>query len=353
MGQTKARGERHEKDDRFAIDDRTQFVLGWSNEDKIRVLKAAAHRLERRMGDMGGVIARLESERRSLEERLKIAGQLKVYASFPDLDWQSVALEIEQLETERRQLEVGSDMLRVLRGQLATTEEALAEIAARLDTLNSEHGSLGEKRRALADLLADLDARTVAVAPETRCDVWPRLDEMREGVLGDHRLTVESCEGSEKRVRDWLQARIDAEDKKIARLREAIVKAMQAYRAEYPAETREVDDTVDSGPEYRQMLDELRSDGLPRFEARFKALLNENTIREVAGFQSQLSRERQLIRERIELINESLREIDYNTGRYIELVVEQSLDQEVRQFVLDLRGCTEGALTGSDDAEYS
>jgi uncharacterized protein YPO0396 len=52
------------------------------------------------------------------------------------------------------------------------------------------------------------------------------------------------------------------------------------------------------------------------------------------------------------LINQSLREIDYNTGRYI-LVVEQSLDQEVRQFILDLRGRTEGTLTGSEDSEYS
>jgi uncharacterized protein YPO0396 len=353
MGQTKARGERHEKDDRFAIDDRTQFVLGWSNADKIRALKAAAQRLEHRMADRGGVVAGLEDERRSLDERLRIAGQLTVYASFPDLDWQSVALDIQQLETERRQLEAGSDMLRVLRGQLGATEEALAEIAARLDALNSEQGSVSAKRQALADALGDLDARIANVTPEAKRDLWPRLDEMREAVLADHRLTVESCEGSEKRVRDLLQSRIDAEDKKIARLREAIVKAMQAYRAEYPAETREVDDTVESAPDYRRMLDELRSDGLPQYEARFKALLNENTIREIAGFQSQLMRERQLIRERIALINGSLREIDYNTGRYIELVIEQSLDQEVRQFIQDLRGCTEGALTGSEDAEYS
>ena len=53
-------------------------------------------------------------------------------------------------------------------------------------------------------------------------------------------------------------------------------------------------------------LSRLQSDDLPRFEARFKELLNENTIREVANFQSQLSRERQLIKERIACINESL-----------------------------------------------
>ena len=36
------------------------------------------------------------------------------------------------------------------------------------------------------------------------------------------------------------------------------------------------------------MLAQLQADDLPRFEARFKELLNENTIREVANFQSQL-----------------------------------------------------------------
>jgi hypothetical protein len=47
----------------------------------------------------------------------------------------------------------------------------------------------------------------------------------------------------------------------------------------------------------------------PYFETRFKELLNENTIREIANFQSQLHLERQSIRERIEKINASLHEI--------------------------------------------
>ncbi len=72
---------------------------------------------------------------------------------------------------------------------------------------------------------------------------------------------------------------------------------------------------MESAPEYRKMLVDLLADGLPRFEARFKELLNENTIREIANFQSQLHLERQSIRERIEKINGSLHEIDYNPNR--------------------------------------
>jgi uncharacterized protein YPO0396 len=107
-------------------------------------------------------------------------------------------------------------------------------------------------------------------------------------------------------MRQWLQARIDAEDKKITRLRDKIIEAMRAYKTDFPLETQEVDVSVDAAGEYRAMLDKLISDDLPRFEARFKELLNINTINEVVNFQGQLARERETIRERIDHINVSL-----------------------------------------------
>ncbi len=101
------------------------------------------------------------------------------------------------------------------------------------------------------------------------------------------------------------------------------------------------------------MLADLQADDLPRFEARFKELLNENTIREVANFQSQLYRERETIKERIAQINDSLTQIDYNPGRYIKLEAQPTQDADIRDFQTELRTCTEGALTGSEDEQYS
>lgn len=154
-------------------------------------------------------------------------------------------------------------------------------------------------------------------------------------------------------MREWLQSRIDAENQRINRLIERIAKAMEAYRRLYPLDTQELDASVAAGGEYRAMLDRLVSDDLPQFEARFKELLNENTIREVANFQSQLNRERQTVRERIDSINRSLREIDYNPGRYIVLEAEPTGDPEIRDFQQDLRACTEASLTGSEEDTYS
>jgi uncharacterized protein YPO0396 len=60
-----------------------------------------------------------------------------------------------------------------------------------------------------------------------------------------------------------------------------------------------VDVSLNAGDEYRAMLDRLIADDLPRFEVRFKELLNVNTIREVANFQSQINREKETIKDRI------------------------------------------------------
>jgi uncharacterized protein YPO0396 len=176
---------------------------------------------------------------------------------------------------------------------------------------------------------------------------------MRGEALGDHQLSVESCDNREQDIRTWLQARIDAEDLKLKRLRDKIIQAMMAFKEQFKLETADFDSSIDAAFEYQNLLDQLNRDDLPRFEARFKELLNVNTINEIANFNAQLARERETIKERITRINESLTQIDYNPGRYIVLESQPSPDADVRDFQAELRACTEDALTGSNDAQYS
>jgi uncharacterized protein YPO0396 len=48
-----------------------------------------------------------------------------------------------------------------------------------------------------------------------------------------------------------------------------------------------------------------------------------------------------------------LRQIDYNPGRYIVLEDERTIDPEIREFQQDLRKCTEGSISGTEDTAYS
>ncbi len=352
FGQIKLPGERHEKDDRHLLNDRKRFVLGWSNAAKIAALEKELAKRESQLAELAAAISRIQEEQSAVNERLSLLSGLGEYTDFRELDWKSLTVEITRLEDERKELESASDILQTLAEQLSSLEAKLLHTEEQLEKSRDKRSRTEERIAAARELKEQTDV-LVNDANEEIIRIYPSLEEMHHEALGKHQLTVESCDNRERDMREWLQTRIDAEDKRIKRLHENIVKAMAEYNAKWPLETREVDASLEAANEYAAMLNQLQSDDLPRFEERFKQLLNENTIREVANFHSQLSRERETIKERIDRINKSLTQIDYNPGRFITLEAQSSNDADIHAFQNELRSCTEGALSGSDDEQYS
>ncbi|MCM8594646.1 ATP-binding protein [Accumulibacter sp.] len=351
FGQIKDPGGRHEKDDRSRIDDRSRYVLGWSNADKLRALRDQRERLEAKLATLGQRIGEIQQARNELRSRLDALSKLEEFTRFADIDWMSLARQIAELTEERARLEAASDTLQELGRQLKAAQDRLADTERKRDEARDKRAEVATKH-ATAQELRNQAGRVWGDAPLTEAQL-ERLDGWRSQALGEHQLSVESCDNREQEVRKWLQERIDAEDKRLARLTERIVNAMRGFKEEFKAETVEIDVSLAALPEYERMLTDLKSDDLPRFEARFKELLNVNTINEIANFNAQLARERETIKERVDFINQSLQAIDYNPGRYIRLVALPSPDAEIRDFQQDLRACTEGALTGSADEQYS
>lgn len=350
-GQIKDPGGRHEKDDRHRIDDRSRYVLGWSNSAKIAALEGKRRQLEMRLGEVGGEIGKLDTERKGLQARLDALARLEEFTSFEELDWPGVAAEIAALADERSRLESASDILKQLNERLRELQQALKDTETELQAARDKRAKV-EQRRSDAQALREQTALLV-VEGAVDAALSAALESMRAEALGEHQLSVESCDNREQDLRKWLQDRMDAEQKRLERLTEKIIKAMASFKDGFKLETAEIDASLEAAGEYGKLLDQLNRDDLPRFVARFKELLNVNTINEIANFNAQLARERETIKERIAHINRSLGEIDYNPGCYIVLESQPSPDAEIRDFQQELRACTEGALTGSEDSQYS
>jgi len=305
---------------------------------------------------MQGIAARLtelEQQLRALGNNKSLLDKIQEFTDFDELNWQQLARLIEELSGELKALEASSDRLKTLTAQLNTLETAISETESALDSLKAELTTNRVNREQAQALLDSCRVVLEPFAAEVLAAIRAELDPLRTEALGEHRLTVEACDNRERDLRNWLQAKIDSEERRLKDLGERIVKAMENYRHAYPLETQEVDARIEAADEYRQMLTQLQADDLPRFAERFKALLNENTIREVAGFQSKLKSERQTIQERIERINRSLADIEYNPGRYILLEAQANQDADIRDFQQQLRACTEGSLTGSEEEQYA
>ena len=357
-GQIKDPTGRHEKDDRHRTDERSRYVLGWSNAAKIVALVARLKGIEGRMSEIGDRISKVQDQRKLIGERLDALVRLEEFVEFDDLDWSSIAKEIQGLVDERRRLEGASDILQQLNVRLSQAMQSLVATEKELDVAKDRRSRIQQRKadagemRHLVQAVIEMAASRVSQLPLD--DLAQRLNEARVEALGrDAQLSVEGCDHHEQETRSHLQKRIDADEARMKRLGDKIIQAMMAFNEAFKLDTAEFDASIVAAFEYRNLLDRLRGEDLPRFEERFRELLNVITVNEIANFNAQLARERETIRERIAHINESLTKIDYNPGRYIVLEVEPSPDAEIRAFQAGLRACTEGAATGSEDAQYS
>ncbi len=356
-GQIKDRGGRHEKDDRSRIDDRSRYVLGWSNVEKIAALEVRRDSLESQIGEIGLLLSDVQSRLKDLQLRLESLAGLEQFRSFEEIDWASVELEVAALTQERERLAAASDVLQQLHERLREASRDLAATEAELDTARDKRSKLEQRRNDAESLLQEtqtvLDSQSLNGEGTSSAEWIQKMEEIRTSALREHQLSIESCDNRAQEVRAWLQSRMDAEEKRLVRLAEKIVSAMAGFKEAYKLETADYDASLDAAFEYEGLLEQLKRDDLPRFEARFKELLNVNTIREIANFSAQLTREKESISERIDSINGSLTQIDYNPDHYIKLISEWTLDSDVRDFQRDLRACTEGSLSGAENAQYS
>jgi uncharacterized protein YPO0396 len=363
-GQTKGGNERHEKDDRHNIGDRSRYVLGWSNQAKLGVLNEQRTAMESSIAKIGAALASKKADQEALLRNAGALSELRGFVDYSEVDWQTPSREIATLSEERRILTESSDRLQILRSQLVDLALEMGKSEAALDAFKAEIAKIDQRREDNFERQNELTA--LLDTPEAAVHLRHNepLDELALEVLGRNAnpasntpkaldLTVESCDRAEQEVRKEIQRRLDSEADRLQRLTEKIVRAMEAYRREFPLETQEVDVAIQAGPAYAEMLTQLAADDLPRFEARFKELLNENAIREIANFQSQLFREREEIKERVSKINDSLTKIDYNPNRFIKLESNPTIDADIRDFQTQLRSCTEGALSGSDDTDFA
>lgn len=104
-GQVKGSGGRHEKDDRRRIDDRSTYVLGWSNERKIDSLLDQATKLQRRLNELAEERDRLDGQLARTKERRDVLTKLSEFRDYAVLDWSAMVTKVADLTAEKQRIE--------------------------------------------------------------------------------------------------------------------------------------------------------------------------------------------------------------------------------------------------------
>jgi uncharacterized protein YPO0396 len=354
-GQIKGAGGRHEKDDRRRVDDRSGYVLGWTNERKVSALLRRAAAIQDKLNVLAAAEKTLKDEAKQASERAQILAALGQTTDFTEIDWQPQVNQIEELKAEKRDLEHASAELQRLNAELEAVKAQITSAETEKRKVTEGIGGLEHTIESAGSALEA--ARRVLAEPE--CEAGrPVFTQIAALMQAPPLVRLEmnepaDCDGAAVAVRDELTARIDGLRKRQVTLSNRAVAKMGEFRRQYHVETSELDDSLASAAGYRELYARLVEDDLPRFQHQFKRYLNQNTIRDIAGFQSQLNKQAELIRDRVEVINESLVDVDYNPGRFIRLEAQPTQDTDIRDFRTDLRACTDDAVSCDATDQYS
>ncbi len=347
-GQIKTGARRHEKDDRHSIFDRSRYILGWQNKEKIKTLEKIKSKYEQDGAVLAERLIDLVKKQDTSTSITNNCRQLLNFTSFDHILWQEAAQKIQALMAGKEEIEQSSDILITLKKQL---DDVLKETDLREDEKSTQSRALGSSQQKLEDRknqFREAKKTFEEVDPKEMESLFPRLKHFKDKALQGKGINLNNLARSRTLVREYVQTKIDNTSRSMRKKADKIIRDMQSYKNNHPAQTSEVDASLESMDEFNEMLDNLVTQDLPRHEAKFKDLLNQGTINSIALFQNQLDKKRQEIEQKIEAINTSLSGIEYSPGTYIELLIAPTQDSEIRDFQSDIKQCLSHTLDGKD-----
>ena len=350
QGLIKSNKIRHTKDDRRDINDRRNYVLGWSNASKIKALEETIAALENVIFRQRGLKTQIESEQKKNDDlRQQLAHLLRI-TDFSRIDWRWHVEQIHLLEKERHELLNNNDLLALLHKKREEVIDLIREVQDREAGKNRQIGKLEGDILSYRKQHRDLEETIHQAGNRLRETYFPVIAEK----LTDKPMRLSSIDGEQTRFRKLYEGDT-GELKKLRHrhgmLRSMIERKMREIKEHSKAEYSEVLENIDARTEYMKKFERLVSEDLKRHEERFKEELNRNTIRSIAVFDNQLEKHEKDIRQKIKTINQHLREIVYNANQetYITILMDPTPNREVRLFKEELKRCYANSLSNGSE----
>ncbi|MBA1437583.1 MAG: ATP-dependent exonuclease SbcCD, C subunit-like protein [Epsilonproteobacteria bacterium] len=345
-GQFKSNLVRHEKDDRFDIEDRSRWILGWDNLAKLEEFEKRLEDVEQKHTFVAARIANNQAELKKIDEQRDTLRDILQFESFERIDWYRYSKEIEKLEQEKDALEKSSDIIQTLQKSLEDTQLEQREHKQKAEELVSKVAKLEEQIEQ-----KQLDLGRVKLIQENGTldeELKEQLDAIKEEVLQKD-LTLATLSSEKTKLREHLQNKIDKFSKILQATTSKIATMQSTFIAKFPVISKEFGVGVEYAQEFLKKLDDLQKDNLPKWKGKFKQLLKESTIRDIVMFQTTLEKNASDIQTKIDTINRSLRDIEYSEGTYIELKAEGSKIKDIKEFRQTLKQIISGAIDENNE----
>lgn len=340
--------ERHQKDDRDKVSDPRYYVLGWDNSEKKLRLANHIEQLTDDIKRMNDRIVAIDAQVKGWESKIRASIEALKVSDFDAIDLNRHQAEIRMLEKEQRELEQSNNAVKALKIRLETSEKAERESSQKRDDAIAKMGRLEREIEVVSRWLEDAKNEYAKVKSEGIVDHHELLFDSIQEALGPVELNMEDFHVRREQWRQSTSKQLSQARRPLEELSGKLVARMSAYLSEFKGSANDIDANVRSISSFIAILDQLRSEGLPKFERKFKDRLNDQVSQEIGLFNNELRQECKRIEDKIEQLNHALSSVAYNRGTQMRLQPRRVKDVDVEQFRRALHDCLDDTLEPSN-----
>lgn len=316
-GQVKRSRTSHIKDDRNDINNRRFWVLGSDNSAKKTVLNAEGQRAVSEFLAVRKEREQFDESETQVREQLTACSQLADYA-WDDVDLESARQRYAALQEQLRAAQEASPSTAALDARIRDQEEATTRTQRAVNELDVKLQSIDNQQRDLGNLFSSLvdslDGKEVPAHVEP--GLKARLDALKLAPVLSN--VDERFAGIDRQISaDLNECNSRQADSKVK-----VCGQFTTFLSKWKLDGSDVDATLDSAEDFMAILERLETEGLHKFEARFRQLLQEQSEQNLVMLSRQLQDERNAISDRLDMINEALATAPFNPGTH--LVIERS-----------------------------
>ena len=344
-GQVKRGKGTYEKDDRRAVTDRTQWILGFDPQAKIDSFLELLRAAQQETAGLDQEIRAQERARDQHQDRLRGLKELEA-VEWEQIDPATHEAELAQLREQRAGLLAADGDLRAAQHLLSEREQERDRQRAALEALRATVAKSAARIDALDQIITHLETNAPPPVPDA-------LMEPLEKLFHAHRdartVTAASIDEDSRRVATSLHTQENAARAERHQAELDIAALLQRFKTAWPAAAADLTATVEDRGGYLAVLAELRADRLPEFEERFFELLRRQSQQNMGLLANEIRRAPGEVRTRVEPINDSLHRSPFGRGTFLRIKVEDARPAAAIQFLKDLALVTEGSLAPDQD----
>ncbi|MDP4334778.1 SbcC/MukB-like Walker B domain-containing protein [Curtobacterium sp. A7_M15] len=334
---------------RGAHGDRRQAnVIGFTNEARIASV-------EQELAAIAEDLATLEARRTDVAQDIAALDVLRAaHQHVVDVTWDAIDVDglessLARLDEERQALLAADDGLRTLRAAVTRLRAALDEASDRraavrqsVARLEERHAVLVDGQDAAAEILARFDDTPDALPDDRQAQL---LSETFEEVGAPD--GIDGFDDATRRLKRRLEERLSQALDGAATASTALTLTFQRYQDAWPDPN--LGTGVASYPDYRAILDQIVATGLHSRRSEWRRRLSQWSGEDLVPLAGAFDRAVGEIEERLEPVNEILRELPFGANRdRLKIQIRRVTREEVTAFRRELR-----ALSASVDTELT